>query len=111
MMGLAVSCAPPQPQQDGLTDTQFVELCIDVLALQTNQDTLSDSLQIARQATFQKHGITKKEVAKFIDDRKKDPPSWEPVLMLLKERLGEQAEIPLQSFPKGKSLKQKNAEQ
>ncbi|MBT5829780.1 MAG: hypothetical protein HOH77_06245 [Candidatus Latescibacteria bacterium] len=112
VIGLMVGCAQEKGPQDDLTEAQFVVLCVDVLALQTD-DVSPDSLGGARDAVFQKHGVTRDEVAQFIAHRKAHPETWESVVMLLKERLGEKAEISLKAFQDAKpeSLKHKKAGQ
>lgn len=111
-IGLLVGCAGQDVSQEGLTEAQFVDLCVDVLALQTD-GVAPDSLQVAREAVFQKHGITRDAVAQFIAYRKAHPETWESVVMLLKERLGKKADIALKGFQDAKrdSLKNKKAGQ
>lgn len=112
IFGLMAGCAEQPVPQAGLTEAQFVDLCVDVLALQTD-GVAPDSLLVARDAVFQKHGITQEEVAQFIAHRKAHPETWESVVMLLKERLGKKADVSLKAFQDAmpESLKHKKAGQ
>jgi len=101
VIGLVVGCAEQKVPQGGFTEAQFVDLCVDVLALQEG-DVAPDSLLLARDAVFQKHGLVREDVAQFIAYGKEHPQAWESVVMLLKERLGEKAEISLRAFQDAK---------
>ena len=108
MLGYMVGCAQQKVPQEGLTEVQFVDVCVDVLALVSDESLVSDSLLVARDRVYQKHGITKADVVRFIDQRKADPQTWESVVVLLKARLGEQADIPLKAFQQTKMDSIKN---
>lgn len=108
MLGCVVGCAEQKVEQGGLTEVQFVDVCVDVLALQADESLVSDSLLVARDRVYQKHGITKADVVRFIDQRKADPQAWESVIGLLKGQLGEQADIPLRAFQQTKMDSIKN---
>jgi len=113
MLGCVVGCVEQKVPQGGLTEVQFVDVCVDVLALMSDESLVSDSLFVAREQVYQKHGILKEDVIRFIDQRKADPQAWESVVTLLKAQLGEQADIPLRAFQQTKmdSIKNKNPEQ
>lgn len=101
-LGLLVGCADQKMSQGGLTEDRFVDLCVDVLALQTDDSVASDSVLVVRDAVFKKHGIRRADVTAFIAYRKDRPEAWASVMGLLKERLGKQADIPLQAFQRGR---------
>ena len=101
VLGLLVGCAEHKVSQGGLTEDRFVDLCVDVLALQSDTTLVADSLLVARDAVFNKHEVTQEEVTEFIANRRDDPDAWVSVMTLLKERLGKQADIPLRAFQRG----------
>ncbi len=112
-LGLVMGCSEQGGVRGGLTEAQFVDLCVDVLALQADSTVVSDSLFVARDRVYQKHGILKADVVRFIDQRKTDAQAWASVVALLKAQLGEQADIPLRAFQQAKtdSIKHKKTGQ
>jgi hypothetical protein len=113
MLGWVAGCAEQQVPQGRFTEAQFVNLCVDVLALQADDSFVSDSLLVARDRVYQKHGVVKEDVVRFIDQHKADPQAWGSVVALLKAQLGEQADIPLKAFQQTKtdSIKHKKTGQ
>lgn len=99
--GVWGGCAEKPPDQVGMTEQQFVDVCVDVLALQADSTLTSKTWLEAREKVFQKHGISPQDVATFIAYRKAHPEAWTSTLNLLKEKLGDDAEVSLQRFRKG----------
>lgn len=95
---LAWGCAEHPAPKTALTDAQFVDLFVTVYALYDSTDTPSDSLKVHRQVVFDRYHVTPDMVQEFIDQHRRDPDSWTPIMAMLQERLGETAQVKLEAF-------------
>jgi hypothetical protein len=113
VIGWLVGCSGQVGEPGRLTEGKFVDVCVEMMALQTTYAGAPDSLSLAREAVFSRRGLTREEVAQFIEFKKAHPQQWESVVMLLKDRLGEGANISMKTFQeaKGDSSRQKKAGQ
>jgi len=93
-----LGCGPGEAPKTGLTDAQFVDLFVEVFALYDRYGEMPDSLLQHRQAALERRGIAPEDVARFIAHRRENPERWEPVLDMLRERLGENAEVRTEAF-------------
>jgi len=70
-----------------------------------------DSIMVKRETVFKNHGITPADVEQFLKERREDPKKWDPLLILLKERLGEGAKVQMKNFQKTTPESTKKPEQ
>ena len=93
-----LGCSVREAPKAGLTDAQFADLFVEVVALYDLYGEMPDSLLQHRQAVFDRRGIAPEDVAHFIAHRRENPEQWAPVLDTLRARLGDRAEVRLEAF-------------
>lgn len=90
---LLLHCAnPEQPQRSELTDDRFADLFIEVYYLHQRHTENPDSLSAWKQKIYRHYEVTAQDLQSFIDT-KQTPESWQPVLLRIREKLGEEIEV------------------
>ena len=88
---LLLHCAnPEQPLHSKLTDDRFADLFIEVYHL--NQRENPNSLSAQKQKIYRHYEVTAQDLQSFINT-KQTPESWQPVLLRIREKLGEEIEV------------------
>ncbi len=83
-----------------LSDKKFIELFADALELHRRYVHAPDSLLAGRKKLFKRHGITRVDVEKFLEDRRDHPEKWDAFIALIQQRFGETGEREMKAFQK-----------
>ena len=94
----AFGCAPASSPE--LSDEKFLALFADAMVLHRRYVHAPDSLLAERKKVFKRHGVTRADIEKFLEDRQKNPEKWDALIALIEQRFGETGEREMKAFQK-----------